>query len=244
MIKKKKDGTYDGSTNGQWKTFKIQLKSIVNSINGKYFMSKIDELIPQINDLIIHSYQFIKLYTLYCFHNNYSLEINTEFIRYCISILRESKSDSTNKFTNQDLLSKLNWVYENEYKPTINHVKPYLEYTGAFITNIVNQVETMISNNCQQRFIVHFLRFVNETTKQFPKKVFKFKKQILSCDYLSINPIFYSWIQAHFMNIFPFSIEKSVYYDIKVKPLSYLRSMIYMTNILENMEIKIFKQFH
>lgn len=131
--------------------------------------------------------------------------------------------------------------YIHEYQPLTNHRKTNFLHMSPFIKTIEDQIETCIKNNIQERFLIHIKRFINETTHEINKdEVHKFKYNILSGDYKSINPIFFPWIQTHFNKIFQTPIEKSIHFDLKSKPLNFLKGMIYMTSILEGMGKKIF----
>ena len=195
MIKKKKE--YHNPEKSRYKSFKLPLKSILNPINSSILLPKIENLALRLNDLTIHVYQFIRLYCLYCFHNNIQIEIDKEFIRLSIRVLGECKK--TKDCGNKTLLEKLQWFYQNEYQPSTNHSKTDLTCLSHFTANLAIQIFTCISNNCQERFIQNFKRFVNETCSNFSKvDQAIFKNQILFCEYQSINPIFQTWIQSHF----------------------------------------------
>ena len=165
MIKKKKE--YHNPVNSRYKTFKLPLKSILNPSNSSILLPKIEDLALRLNDLTIHVYQFIRLYCLYCFHNGIQIEINEEFIRLSIRVLGECKK--TKDCKNKTLLERLQLFYRYEYQPTINHVKTDLSRLGHFTANLAIQIFTCISNNCQERFIQNFKRFVNETCSNFSK---------------------------------------------------------------------------
>jgi hypothetical protein len=69
-----------------YKTFKIPLKSIL--LNRDLVQPVINHLVFEMNDLVIHTYQFIRLYVLHQYTNNLPLPtINETFILYCIKSL-------------------------------------------------------------------------------------------------------------------------------------------------------------
>lgn len=174
---------------GQYKTFKLPLKSIINQSQ----VPKIEEIVLKLNDLVIHTYQFIRLYSLYCFHCGYPHEITSEFIRYSMTVLG-SFTKRLNPPANKGLYKKMEWFYQYEYQPNTGHVKPNIDNYSHFLMDLAIQIETCISNNIQERFIVHFKRFVNETTKGFEKgEVHKLKDCILNLKLNEINPIFSNW---------------------------------------------------
>jgi hypothetical protein len=66
-----------------YKTFKIPLKTIL--LNRDTTQQVIDHLVFEMNDLVIHTYQFIRLYVLHQYTNNNPLpELDDTFILYCI----------------------------------------------------------------------------------------------------------------------------------------------------------------
>ena len=70
MGKKKKQEFQEFRNNEKsaYKTLKIPLKTIL--LNRDTIQPIINNLVFEMNDLVIHSYQFIRLYILYCFTNN------------------------------------------------------------------------------------------------------------------------------------------------------------------------------
>jgi len=195
------------------------------------------------NDLMIHSYQFIRLYVLKCYNNNQPLpEINEKFILYCIKTLGV-RSNQGAKSKDTDLLEKLQEFYDKEYQPLLNHEKTQLKNTTFLLPYLATQLHTSLSNNTQERFIQHFLRFINKTTKDITEDkaiLFKFKKLVLECND-ETDTMFDEWKNTHLPNILPENIKKSVHYDVKVKPFDYLKGMLYMNAVLEKEEHKLFQ---
>ena len=69
-----------------YKTFKIPLKSILQ--NRNLVQPVINNLVFEMNDLVIHTYQFIRLYVLDKYTKNKPLPtIDEIFILYCIKTL-------------------------------------------------------------------------------------------------------------------------------------------------------------
>lgn len=69
------------------------------------------------NDLMIHSYQFIRLYILKCYNNRQHLpDINEKFILYCIRTLGE-KTNTGRKEKDTTMLETLQEFYDKEYQP-------------------------------------------------------------------------------------------------------------------------------
>jgi len=244
MVKKKKKETFQefrSIEKSAYTTIKTTLKSVLH--NHKEVQPVITNLVFEMNDLMIHSYQFIRLYVLKCYNDNQPLpEINEKFILYCIKTLGiRDKRGIQSKDT--DLLETLQEFYDKEYQLLLNHEKTSLRNKPHLLPYLATQLHTSLSNNTQEHFIQHFLRFINKTTKDITENkaiLFKFKKQLLECNE-ETDTIFDDWKRTHLQNILPENIKKSVHYDMKVKPFDYLKGMLYMNALLEKAEHKLFQ---
>ena len=243
MVKKKKDTFTSFRSNEKYayKTFKIPLKTILH--NRDVVQPVINHWVFEMNDLMIHSYQFIRLYMLHCYSNKITLpEIDTTFILYSIKTLG-SRSNQGVKCKNTDLLDKLEHFYTTEYQPTIQHEKTNLKNTTFLLPYLATQIHTSLYNNAQEHFIQHLLRFINVTTSNITDEksiLFKFKHQVMSLE-TDTNELFNEWKITHLSHILPANITKSVYYDVKLRPFDYLPGMLYMNEILEREESKLFQ---
>jgi len=243
MVKKKKKTdfqTFRHNEKASFQTIKTTLKSIL--LNHIEIQPEINNLVFAMNDLMIHSYQFIRLYVLHCYSNQSSLpEIDETFILYCIKALGV-RDNRGKKSADVELLEKLDKFYITEYQPLLNHEKTNLKNTTFMLPYLATQIHTSLSNNAQEHFIQHFLRFINKTTPKITEDkatLFQFKKQVLELE--ETNEIFLDWKKQHLPNIFPKDIKKSIHYDVKVRPFSYLKGMLYMNSVLEKQESKLFQ---
>ena len=243
MVKKKKDTfkEFRSTDKSAYTTIKTPLKSVL--YNHKEIQPVITNLVFEMNDLMIHSYQFIRVYVLKCYNNNQPLpEINEKFILYCIKTLG-IRSNQGAKSKDTELLEALQAFYNNEYQPLLNHEKTKLKNTTFLLPYLATQLHTSLSNNTQEHFIQHFLRFINKTTTNITEDkatLFKFKKLILECNE-ETDTMFDEWKTTHLPNILPTNIKKSVHYDVKVNPFDYLKGMLYMNAVLEKEEHKLFQ---
>jgi len=242
MGKKKKQEFQEFRNNEKsaYKTLKIPLKTIL--LNRDTIQPSINNLVFEMNDLVIHTYQFIRLYILYCFTNNNLLsELNDTFISYCIKTLG-TRDNRGKKCKDAELLDTLEKFYKTEYQPLLNHEKPNLKNTTFLLPYLATQIHTSLSNNIQEHFIQHFLRFINKTTNDITEDkqlLFQFKKNMM--ELTDTNELFSLWKETHLQNIIPENVKKSVYYDVKVRPFEYLKGMLYMNGILEKQESKFFQ---
>ena len=243
MVKKKKETFQEFRSNEKsaYTTIKTTLKSVL--YNHKEVQPVITNMVFEMNDLMIHSYQFIRLYVLKCYNDNQPLpEINEKFILYCIKVLGE-KTNTGRKEKDTSMLDTLQEFYNTEYQPLLNHEKTPLKNKSNMLPYLATQLHTSLSNNTQEHFIQHFLRFINKTTKDITEDkavLFKFKKQLLECN-KETDTIFDDWKHTHLPNILPENIKKSVHYDVKVSPFDYLKGMLYMNAVLEKEDHKLFQ---
>jgi hypothetical protein len=244
MVKKKKKDTFQefrSTDKSAYTTIKTTLKSVLHK--HKEVQPVITNLVFEMNDLMIHSYQFIRLYVLKCYNNNQPLpEINDKFILYCIKTLGV-RSNQGVKCKDTGLLEPLQEFYDKEYQPLLHHEKTQLKNMTFLLPYLATQIHTSLSNNTQEHFIQHFLRFINKTTMKITEDkaiLFKFKKQLLECNE-ETDTMFDEWKNTHLPNILPTNIRKSVHYDVKVSPFDYLKGMLYMNSVLEKEDHKLFQ---
>ena len=244
MVKKKKKTdfqTFRHNEKASFQTIKTTLKSIL--LNRNEIQPEINNLVFEMNDLMIHSYQFIRLYVLHCYTKQLPLPVIDEtFILYCIKSLGV-RDNRGKKGADTELLEKLEKFYITEYQPLLNHKKTNLKNTTFMLPYLATQIHTSLYNNAQEHFIQHFLRFINKTTNEITQDkatLFQFKKHVLELNE-ETNEIFADWKQQHLSNIFPKDIKKSIHYDVKVRPFEYLKGMLYMNSVLETQESKLFQ---
>jgi hypothetical protein len=219
-----------------YRTLKIPLKTI---LKDKKLQPKIEELVLLLNDLVIHSYQFIRLYVLDKFNKNKPIpEINETFILYCLKTLK-TRDNRGRKAKDSSLVEDLELFYQTEYEPLFSHEKLELNNLSHILPYLATQIHTCISNNVQEHFVSHFRRFVNKTLTGGKKDLFQFKNKLLGT--LDEIKEFSEWQKTHLPHIFPADIKKCVYYDLKVKPMEYLEGMLYMNSVLEKTESKLFQ---
>lgn len=242
-IKKKKKEDFKQFRNNEksaYKTLKIPLKTIL--LNRDIIQQLINHFVFEMNDLVIHTYQFIRLYVLDKYTKNKPLpKIDETFILYCIKTLG-IRDNRGKKGKDTELLETLEVFYKTEYQPLLNHKKTNLKNTTFLLPYLATQIHTSLSNNIQEHFIQHFLRFINKTTNEITEDkatLFQFKKNLMELS--ETNEMFSKWKDTHLPTILPNEIKKSIHYDVKVRPFEYLKGMLYMNSVLEKQESKLFQ---
>ena len=248
------------NTNNKLNIFviKTSLKSILKDYDKNFIF--INNLVKDTNECVIQTYQFIRLYFLYCFYNNIEfVQINTENILYFMRALgtRDSRGKQPE---NIDLQNKLNDFYNNEFYPLIN--KPKFNFTHKTQLNayIAEHISTAFNNNIKEHFITRFKRFLNifepdilfetdKKNKEFikeKKRIYNLvKNSILNYDIEKSCPEEFKDFAYNIRNEYlPLDYDKSFYYDCKKEnniPY-YLKQTIKMNNKIENYNNNIDKQ--
>ena len=237
---KEKFQEFRNTEKSAYKTFKIPLKTILQ--NCETVQPLINNLVFEMNDLVIHTYQFIRLYVLHQYTQNLPLpDLNETFILYCIKSLG-TRDNRGKKGKDTELLETLEIFYKTEYQPLLNNEKTNLKNTTYLLPYLATQIHTSLHNNLQEHFIQHFLRFINKTTNEITEDkatLFQFKKHLF--DLSETDSIFNEWKERHIPHILPENIKKSIHYDVKVRPFEYLKGMLYMNSILEAQDNKLFQ---
>jgi hypothetical protein len=247
MVRKKnskdppKNFTFRSDIKSPYKTLKITLKSILKDKGN--VLPLLNDLVFNMNDLVIHTYQFIRFYILYLYDKDENLpEINDTFILYCMKTLG-LRDNRGKKATDTDLLVKLETFYNEEYQPLLNHQKINLKNKSYILPYLATGIHTSLSNNISERFLQHLFRFINKTTTEITTEkstLFRLKSDLNNLNE-NINPIFNDWKSNHLSSILPVEIKKSIAYDVKVNPFHYLKGMLYMNHILEGEGSKLYQ---
>jgi hypothetical protein len=232
---------FERSGKQPYQTLKIPLKTI---LCDKEALQVLTQIVFDMNDLVIHTYQFIRLYLLHLYKNNTDFpNIDDTFILYCMKTLG-TRDNRGKKSVNTDLLEQLDTFYTNEYQPLVNHEKVSLLNKTYLLPYLATRIYTAFSNNITERFTTHLLRFINVTTSHITEDkptLFQFKNRLFNLD-VEKDKQFIDWKEKHMVYILPSKdIKKSIHYDVKVRPFSYLKGMLYMNSVLEEHERKLFQ---
>jgi len=232
---------FERSGKQPYQTLKIPIKTI---LRDKEALPILTQLVFDMNELVIHTYQFIRLYLLHLLQNNIKFpEINDTFILYCMKTLGE-RDNRGKEAKNIDLLNQLDLFYSNEYQPLLNHAKISLKNKTYILPYLATHIHTAFSNNITERFTTHLLRFINQTTTSITEDRsirLQFKHRIFELKDDEKNSPFQEWKDTHLYHILPTNIKKSIHYDVKVRPFVYLKGMLYMNSVLEENDRKLFQ---
>ena len=268
MSKKKKPDKPTEKTKGvdftkhkvPFKSIRTSLKSIIKDSDTQ---KKINDLVIRINDIIIDTYQFIKLYILKKLNNKQEIPtIDTNFIKYCITTLG-TRDNRGKKTVDTPLLQEINNFYATEFQPINNHQKHQLNNLSYTLPYVCSSIEVSITNNIKEHFIKRLSKFISifgsnyyeehyngniqdRNSKDYKKEkktlLYKVKKCIIENKPQEIPTIMTEWYNTIKDEITPKDIEKSMAYDCKANPYKYISISYYINSKYEAYNNSIHKE--
>lgn len=242
------------------RVLQIPLKRIIKNNSS---ISKLFDAVTRVNKLVIHAYQFLRLWILQKYHNNEIIPvINTDVIKMAFKVLATDSVGPKPKGTNKTYYNEFMQFYENEYRDLGYKEK----IDGTNLSQIIGyttiSVLTAIENNIKLNFFNYIRKFVNSSfskehklilknysskekikmNKHLKKELYGVKQDLINNTKLS-DIKYHAWIDKHRTNILPIDIDKCCQIDVNNNPQKYLKHMIYMNIQLEELECKMFQFF-
>lgn len=248
MKKRKKKNTvknsvFESKKKGNFITIKTSLKSILKDYENNF--PKINDLVLECNEIVIRTYQFIRLYILHCYYNNkdipkFDKDTILYFIRAC-GIRDKRGKKSKNKIFEDELTN----FYDKEFQSCINNKQKFNLKNKTYLTPyLAQQIQTSFNNNLKEHFITRIRRFMNimKPDDKLDKKDFNKIKNLILLDKIDNIPKQYQkWSEKIKDSYLPKEYENCYGYDVKVKPEKYLFYTIKMNEEIEKLNNKIKK---
>jgi hypothetical protein len=258
MVKKKKEVVEIDRNFDYMKTVKDNLDNVLADQNLK---PQINGIVNRVNKIVIHTYQYIKLYCLHLLENNKPLpEITKDFISDVFKVITIRTDNRGNSTKNAEHMKKLKDFYSEFYSNTITNSEELIYDKLSYILpyEAIDMV-TNINVNIQEHFVDHLNKYINivfdvkakqaELTKsikdvekrkllknQLYKEIEKIKTDLKTFGEFTSDPKYHNWIKTQRGILFPginnFT-KDNINYDIKVNPQNYLVSMFYLNNEFE-----------
>ena len=253
--KKKDEDNFD-----YMKTNKDNIKNIIKNPN---ILPIINDLVSRTNKIVIHTYQFLKLYLIMLYDNNqYFPVINKEFLCYIFKVITKRISNKGG-YTDENMpiqLRILTDFYNNNYSQTIHDNEIiYYDKLSYILPYEAIDMMTNIANNIQEHFLQHLFKYVhlvfdiknksNQITinnkdkvirKQLHKELYneikKVKDDLISFGELTSDPKYHKWILQERINLYKNKTKfdnDSIHYDLKSNTMDYLKSMFYLSRKFE-----------
>jgi len=264
-----KESVEDDKNFDYMKTNKDNMKNIIKDTK---IIPIINDLVNRTNKIVIHSYQFLKLYCAYLYKNGKSFPvINKNFICDIFKVLTIRKDNRGNyaKDNMPEQLVKLSKFYEKHYNSTRfkGDVICYDKLSYILAYEAID-METNINVNIQEHFISHLNKYINirfnikeklsnitqnTKNKALRKKLHKIiwdeinkvKKDVITFGEFTSKPKYWNWIKKQKIKLFGNKkefIKDNIHYDLKVNPQDYLRGMFYISIELEKINDEIIEE--
>ncbi len=256
-VKKKKDNFQNVD---YMKTTKDNIKNVIRDEN---LLNNINDIVIRTNKIVIHTYQFLKLYLLDLYKNNKSFPtIDKEFICDIFKVITVRKCN-TGGYTEENMPDQqktLQEFYNKHYKETtIKDDILYYDKMSYILAYEAIDMETNINVNIQEHFLQHLYKFINisldvkgkrdkiteenkdktirkEKHKELTSEINLVKKDLTSFAELKSNQKYYQFIKEQRKLIYGDKVkfdEDNIVYDLKSNTQTYLKSMFYIASELE-----------
>ena len=244
----------------KYRTIKCSIKSIINKDLN---MTKLFDAMMRTHRIVIHTYQFIRLWILNKYHTKIDIPlINEDLIRMVFKSLIQESQGPKPKGTNLKLYNEFIKFYNSDYCKLNYNDKIDGKNLSQILNYMATDMLTNIENNIKLNFISYVRRFVNSSfrkqnnnilencekgkktivRKELNKDLYEIKEDLLNST-LNSNIKYHNWINLHKVNIFPKVFKNSYEFDIISNPQNYIKPMIYMCAEIEKCETKSFQFF-
>ena len=270
MAKKKKEKTKKNEEDN-FDYMKTNKDNINNIIKDTTILPIIHDLVNRTNKIVIHSYQFIKLYCIFCYDNQRSFPIiDKEFICDVFKVVTQRKSNKggyTDKTMPDSLRVLYDFYHQHYFTTTITDDIIYYDKLPYILAYEAIDMVTNIKNNIQEHFIDHLNKYVHlvfkvkeksaqitkenkdkvirkELHKQLYDEINKVKKDLISLEEPQSIEKYHSWIKEQRNFLYPNKTEfenNNIHYDLKSKTLDYLVSMFYLSRQFELLNDEIIR---
>lgn len=258
--KKKEEENFD-----YMKTNKDNIKNVIRDV---HLLPLINDITIRTNKIVIHSYQFLKLYLLHLYENNQPFPVlDKEYICDIFKVITKRKSNRGG-YTEEKMPEQLRTLtnfYKSHYASTIaNDEILYYDKLPYILAYEAIDMITNITNNIQEHFIDHLNKYVNivfdikskrdEITKNNKDKIIrkqlhkelyeeinKVKKDLITFGDLTGDEKYHSWIKEQKIKLFPNKSnfeENNIYYELKSNTQYFISGMFHVSIELEKLNVE------
>ena len=255
--KKKDEENFD-----YMKTNKDNIKNVLKDSN---ILPIINDLVNRTNKIVIHAYQFIKLYCIFLYDNELKFPvIDKEFICDVFKVLTIRRCGSGGYTENNmpEQLQELTEFYREHYSNTIsNNETIYYDKLSYVLPYEAIDMITNINNNIKEHFIDHLNKYVNivfsikeksakittenkdkiirkQLHKQLYDEIGKVKKDLMHFGDLTSDEKYHKWVIQERIKLYPNKTRfdnDNIYYHLKSNTQEFLHSMFHISIELEKL---------
>jgi len=219
----------------------------------------IENAVMDINEIVILTYQFIRMYLLNKFNNNKELPIiNKQFVLDVIKTISFPNTKRGQKTKQENIKNAsgkfdMKQFYNEEFSKLVSNRPSYSNKT-FIITQTANEMITCINTNISTHFIKHLFKYINclfkepkmleikkekdkekrkELYKQLNQEIRDLKTDLINNKIEKSKEEYHSWIKENKGFLFPNKVNKSVAYDVKCNPEKYIKYSFYINQKIE-----------
>ena len=221
----------------------------------------IEKAVMDMNEIVILSYQFIRIYLLDKFNNNQELPtINKQFVLDVIKTISSSNTKKGQKTKQENIKnatgkSDMKQFYNEEFSKLVS-AKPSYSNKTHILAITANEMITCINTNISTHFVKHLFKYINclfkepksleikkennkekrkELYKQLNKEIRDLKSDLINNKIENSKEEYHSWIRENTGFLFPNKVNKSVAYDVKCNPEKYIKFSFYINQKIEEL---------
>lgn len=221
----------------------------------------IEKAVIDMNEIVILSYQFIRMYLLNKFNNNQELPtINKQFVLDVIKTISSTNTKRGQKTKEENIKnaigkSDMKQFYNEEFSKLVS-TKPSYSNKTHILAITANEMITCINTNISTHFVKHLFKYINclfkepksleikkETDKEKRKELYKelnqeirdLKSDLINNKIENSKEEYHSWIRENKGFLFPNKVNKSVAYDVKCNPEKYIKYSYYINQKIEEL---------
>jgi hypothetical protein len=225
----------------------------------------IENAVMDMNEIVILSYQFIRLYLLDKFNNNKDLPIiNKQFVLDVIKTISSPNTKRGQKTKQENIKnatgkSDMKQFYNEEFSKLVSlseTKKPSYSNKTYILAITANEMITCINTNISTHFVKHLFKYINclfkepksseikkEINKEKRKELYKelnqeirdLKSDLINNKIENSKEEYHRWIRENKGFLFPNKVNKSVAYDVKCNPEKYIKYSFYINQKIEEL---------
>ena len=242
-----------------YRIIKCPLKCVLKRYDTLYPI--IEKAVMDMNEIVILSYQFIRMYLLNKFNNKQDLPtINKQFVLDVIKTISSPNTKRGQKTKEENIKnatgkSDMKQFYNEEFSKLVS-AKPSYSNKTHILAITANEMITCINTNISTHFVKHLFKYINclfkepksleikkETDKEKRKELYKelnqeirdLKSDLINNKIENSKEEYHSWIRENKGFLFPNKVNKSVAYDVKCNPEKYIKFSFYINQKIEEL---------
>jgi len=221
----------------------------------------IENAVIDMNEIVILSYQFIRLYLLDKFNKNIELPtINKQFVLDVIKTISSPNSKRGQKTKQENIKnatskSDMKQFYNEEFSKLVSS-KPSYSNKTHILAITANEMITCIHTNISTHFIKHLFKYINclfkepksleikkekdkikrkELYKNLNKEIRDLKNDLINNKIEHSKEYYHSWIRENKKFLIPNKVNTCVPYDVKCNPEKYIKYSFHINQKIEEL---------